>query len=193
MSIILMVVFMLLFIGLSFATTILTAVWIYKDAKKRDMDAVLWTLLVVFIPSYIGIIIYFISRQKQKLYACPRCGAEVKEDYSACPTCSLQLKRQCPQCGLACEEGWHNCPGCSCELEPMMYPMAKPQEKKDHLIRNIVILIVANIVAFIAFYASFFAFAIDNADIYTDDFDMPYIEEYDEFDIYPGSMEFDIK
>ncbi len=192
LSTIFMIVFFVLIFVLSLATTILTAVWIYKDAKKRDMDAVMWTLLAVLIPSYIGVIIYLVTRYKQKIYVCPRCGSDVKEEYTVCPTCTLQLKRQCPQCGLACEEMWHNCPRCSAPLEPMMYPLAKPQEKKDHLIRNIVLLIVANVVALVGFYISMFAFAFDNAEFYSDEFQMPYIEEYDEFDIYPGSIELDI-
>ncbi|MBE6755075.1 MAG: zinc ribbon domain-containing protein [Ruminococcaceae bacterium] len=193
-AVIVMILLFLLIFGLGVTTTVLTAVWVYKDAKKRNMDAIMWTLLAVLIPSYIGLIIYLVSRQKEKLYVCPRCGGDVKTDYAVCPTCTLPLRRQCPQCGLACEETWHNCPRCSAVLEPMMYPMAKPQEKKDHLVRNIVLLIVANIVAVIALYASIFAFAFNNPEVfYEDEFNMPYTEEYDEFDIYPGSFDFDVK
>lgn len=193
-AVIIMIFLFLLIFGLGVTTTVLTAVWVYKDAKKRNMDAVMWTVLAVLIPSYIGLIIYLVSRQKEKLYVCPRCGGDVKTDYAVCPTCTLPLRRQCPQCGLACEETWHNCPRCSAELEPMMYPLAKPQEKKDHLVRNIVLLIVANIVAVIALYASIFAFALNNPEaFYEEEFNMPYTEEYDEFDIYPGNFEFDVK
>ncbi len=192
MSIVFMMIFLFLFFALSIASTILLAVWIYKDAKKRNMDAAVWTLLVVFVPSYIGVIAYFISREKHKIYACPRCGGVLNEDYAVCPTCTLPLKRQCPQCGLNCEETWHNCPRCSHELEPMMYPFAKPQVKKDHLIRNVVLLILATIVAFIGMYVSMFAFMI-TSDEFTVESDMPFIQEYDDYEIYPGNIEFDIK
>lgn len=191
MSVVIMVLLLGLVFVLAIASTILIAVWVYKDAKKRNMDAVMWTVLAVLIPSYIGLIIYLVSRQKQKLYACPRCGGEVKENFTVCPTCTLQLKRQCPQCGLACEDAWRSCPRCSAELEPLMYPLVKPQEKKDHLVRNIVLLIVANIVAIIAFYISLFAFAFNNPEVFYEyEFTSPYTEEYDEFGIYPGSFDY---
>lgn len=185
----LVILLMFLFVVLSIVTTILIGVWIYKDAKKRDMDATLWTLLAILIPSYIGVIVYFASRDKEKLYVCPRCGGKVKKDYAVCPTCSLPLKRQCQQCGLPCETTWHNCPRCSSQLEPLAYPLAKPVEQKDHLIRNIVLLVVANIVAFIGLFAGTVAFVFNNADVVIDDFPFPYIEGFDDYEIYPGSIE----
>ncbi len=188
-SVILMVVFMFAFLILSLVSTILIAVWIYRDAKKRNMDATLWTLLVIFIPSYIGIIVYLVSRNKEKIYVCPRCGASVKTEYTICPECSLQLKRQCQQCGLPCEETWHNCPRCSSQLEPIAYPMSKPQEHKDHLVRNIVLLIVANIVAAIGIYASMFAFMFQNPEFLVEINDTPFVEAYDEYEFFSGELE----
>ena len=38
------------------------AVWVYKDAKKRDMNAVVW-LLIVLLSGCIGCIIYLIVRE----------------------------------------------------------------------------------------------------------------------------------
>ncbi|TKJ25081.1 MAG: hypothetical protein CEE42_08590 [Promethearchaeota archaeon Loki_b31] len=38
------------------------AVWVYNDAKKRDMNAAVW-LLIVLITSCIGYIIYLIVRE----------------------------------------------------------------------------------------------------------------------------------
>ena len=37
------------------------AVWVYKDAKKRDMNAAVW-LLIVLLSGCIGCIIYLIVR-----------------------------------------------------------------------------------------------------------------------------------
>lgn len=39
------------------------AVWVYNDAKKRDMNAVVW-LLIVLLTSFIGCIIYLMVREK---------------------------------------------------------------------------------------------------------------------------------
>lgn len=38
------------------------AVWVYKDAKKRDMNAAVW-LLIVLVSGCIGCIIYLIVRE----------------------------------------------------------------------------------------------------------------------------------
>ena len=52
--IIVLIIFWVVAIGL--------AVWVYKDAKKRDMNAVAW-LLIVLLTSFIGYIIYLIVRE----------------------------------------------------------------------------------------------------------------------------------
>ncbi len=38
------------------------AVWVYNDAKRRNMDATMW-LLIVLLTSCIGCIIYLIVRE----------------------------------------------------------------------------------------------------------------------------------
>ena len=42
--------------------SIAIAVWVYNDAKKRDMNAVVW-LLIVLLTSFIGCITYLIVRE----------------------------------------------------------------------------------------------------------------------------------
>ncbi|GAJ24816.1 unnamed protein product [marine sediment metagenome] len=42
--------------------SIAIAVWVYNDAKRRDMNAVVW-LLIVLLTSFIGCIIYLIVRE----------------------------------------------------------------------------------------------------------------------------------
>ena len=44
-----------------FVIAILVAVWVYKDAKKRDMNAAVW-LLIVLVTGCIGCIIYLVVR-----------------------------------------------------------------------------------------------------------------------------------
>ena len=53
----LILVFSIVFLILGIAL----AVWVYKDAKKRDMNAAVW-LLVVLLTGCIGCIIYLIVR-----------------------------------------------------------------------------------------------------------------------------------
>ena len=52
--IITLIIFWIVAIGL--------AVWVYKDGKKRDMNAVVW-LLIVLLSGCIGCIIYLIVRE----------------------------------------------------------------------------------------------------------------------------------
>jgi len=45
-----------------YVISILIAVWVYKDAKKRDMNATVW-LLIVLLTGCIGCIIYLVVRE----------------------------------------------------------------------------------------------------------------------------------
>ena len=44
-----------------FIIAIIVAIWVYKDAKKRDMNAAVW-LLIVLVTGCIGCIIYLVVR-----------------------------------------------------------------------------------------------------------------------------------
>jgi len=45
----------------SLIISLLIAIWVYKDAKKRDMNATMW-LLIVLLTGCIGCIIYLVVR-----------------------------------------------------------------------------------------------------------------------------------
>src|SRR5215831_16663734 len=47
--------------------------YVYGDAKRRQMRYVMWTLLAIFIPNGIGMILYFILRDPLP-EPCPGCG-----------------------------------------------------------------------------------------------------------------------
>jgi TctA family transporter len=59
----------LLIIGL-IAVWILLAMWVYRDAKKRGMEATLW-LLVVLLTGFIGLIVYLIVRRDHPIQQQP--------------------------------------------------------------------------------------------------------------------------
>ncbi|QSF45041.1 PLDc N-terminal domain-containing protein [Paenibacillus tianjinensis] len=66
------------------ALNALIAVFIYKDASKRNMNAWLWMLAVIYIPNFIGLLIYLFARRqhhslsetepRNKPIQCPHCG-----------------------------------------------------------------------------------------------------------------------
>lgn len=41
---------------------VLIGVWVYRDAKRRNMDAILW-LIVVLVGNLVGFIVYLIIRK----------------------------------------------------------------------------------------------------------------------------------
>ncbi len=52
----------IIIIVIIYVIAIFIAVWVYNDAKKRDMNAAVW-LLIVLLTSCIGCIIYLIVRE----------------------------------------------------------------------------------------------------------------------------------
>ncbi len=52
---------LIIFVIVFFVIGLLIAIWVYKDAKKRDMNAAVW-LLIVLLTNCIGCIIYLVVR-----------------------------------------------------------------------------------------------------------------------------------
>ena len=100
-----------LFVPLVFAVYILVIGYIYGDSKRRLMRPWLWTLLAIFIPNAIGMILYFFLRDPLPFY-CSICGASAKSAYTFCPNCAAPLRPTCARCGRAMDRGWAHCPHC---------------------------------------------------------------------------------
>jgi RNA polymerase subunit RPABC4/transcription elongation factor Spt4 len=103
--------------GIVPAIWVLLIGYVYADAKRRGMRHVMWTLLAIFIPDAIGIIIYFILRDPL-MKPCPGCSQVLKSGYTFCPYCGASLLPTCPNCGRSVELGWANCPSCGTKLPP---------------------------------------------------------------------------
>ena len=104
--------------GLFFAAFLLMLGYVNRDAKRRGMNSLLWTLLVVVLsPGYVGIgfIIYFLIREPLP-YPCPRCSQPVGPRFNFCPNCKCDLHPSCPNCKHEIAETDKYCPYCSHEL-----------------------------------------------------------------------------
>jgi len=101
--------------GLFLALYALLIGYVYADAKRRGMRYVMWTLLAIFIPDAIGVILYFILRDPL-MKPCPGCSQVLKSGYTFCPHCGTSLLPTCPNCGRSVELGWANCPSCGTKL-----------------------------------------------------------------------------
>jgi len=94
------------------AVPAMIGIYVYRDSKHREMNQVLWVLLSVFAPGYIGFIIYLLVRNQYANLNCPVCGKGVREGFSVCPYCGAPLKITCTKCGYPLEGGWERCPCC---------------------------------------------------------------------------------
>jgi len=92
--------------------------YVYRDAKRRDMNPILWTLLVLILsPAYmfIGLIIYLLVREPLP-YNCPQCATTVNARFNFCPNCKYNLHPACPQCQREVSDDDKFCPFCATEL-----------------------------------------------------------------------------
>ncbi len=82
---------------------IFVIVWVYRDAERRDMNGVLWALLVL-LGNIIGLLIYLIVRSDgipalkadHETQACPSCQKEVDASFVFCPYCAARTYRKSP-------------------------------------------------------------------------------------------------
>jgi hypothetical protein len=115
--------FLLSLLGVAFlGAYVLLVGYVYGDARRRGMNHVLWTLLAIFIPNAIGIILYFILRDPLPV-PCPSCGTPAKKGHAFCAGCGTAVRTACPQCRQPVEAGWRNCARCGALLGP---PAAAP-------------------------------------------------------------------
>ncbi len=101
--------------GLLLAILVLLIGYINADARRRGMRYIMWTLLAIFIPNSIGIILYFVMRDPL-LARCPKCGAQGRANFAFCPQCGSQLAPACPICKRTVESAWHSCAYCGAAL-----------------------------------------------------------------------------
>lgn len=135
---------------------VLIGVYVYRDAKSRGMNAVLWTLIALLAPTLIGLLIYLLVRGSYSNLRCARCGAPVTVQYVSCPQCGARLRATCPGCAAPVEPGWKVCPRCAAPLPEQPEDLCTPVRKQDRVLPKIllavilipVLLIVAALLAF---------------------------------------------
>ena len=107
--------------GLAGICYLLLIGYINRDAKRRGMSPLLWTIIVIFIPNALGIILYFILRQSLR-GACPQCGYAVQTGFNFCPRCNYKLSPNCPQCQRPVGINDVYCPYCGASLHHQAPP-----------------------------------------------------------------------
>ena len=89
--------------------------YVYGDARRRCMRYAMWTLLAIFIPNGIGVILYFILRDPIPGY-CSKCGSRAQQGHAFCPGCGAGILPACAQCHRAGQPGWSHCAWCGAKL-----------------------------------------------------------------------------
>jgi RNA polymerase subunit RPABC4/transcription elongation factor Spt4 len=111
--------------GISIIPAVFTLLvgYVNGDAKRRGMRRALWTLIALFVPNGIGIILYFFMREPI-LEPCRKCATLVRSNFAFCPNCGTQLGPACPNCRHPVEPGWKSCAFCGANLTnaPAMSP-----------------------------------------------------------------------
>jgi RNA polymerase subunit RPABC4/transcription elongation factor Spt4 len=100
-----------LLLGLVVGTFIAFLGYINRDAKRRGMSPLLWTLVALLIPNALGILLYFVLRQPVQ-NPCAKCGNAVQPGFNFCPRCSHKLNPSCPQCQRVIGSNDVYCPYC---------------------------------------------------------------------------------
>ncbi|MDE6759545.1 MAG: zinc ribbon domain-containing protein [Lachnospiraceae bacterium] len=73
------------------ALTVLLGIWTYRDAENKGMIGVLWTAVVILVPSFIGLIIYLIVRMDHNKVTCSNCNMSVDAKNRYCSNCGVEL------------------------------------------------------------------------------------------------------
>jgi RNA polymerase subunit RPABC4/transcription elongation factor Spt4 len=102
-------------LGAVAACYVLLIGYINRDAGRRRMSRVSWTLLAIFIPNALGIVLYFILR-KPRMANCSQCGAVVEHGSSFCPQCRYRLAPSCRQCQRSVNASDKFCPFCGTDI-----------------------------------------------------------------------------
>ena len=109
-------VFLASLLGAAFlGAFVLLVGYVFADARRRGMNHVLWTLLAIFIPNAIGVILYFLLRDAIPV-PCPSCGALARKGHGYCAACGAAVRAACPQCRQPVELAWRNCASCGASL-----------------------------------------------------------------------------
>jgi hypothetical protein len=124
---------------------IIVLFWVYRDAERRGMNGVLWTLLV-FIGNLVGLIIYLIVRNESRTAPGPAApSAKSAASATSATTRSLSATEStgpapnpaapessfppsCPKCGKPADPKYAFCPYCGENLRPVCPSCGKPVE-----------------------------------------------------------------
>ena len=142
-------IFILVVLVALLTVPVLIGVYVYRDSRRRGMNAALWTLIAVAAPALIGFIIYLLIRGSCPDLQCPQCAGSVTEQYTVCPHCGAKLRPACPNCAFPVETDWIVCPKCAAPLDGTDMHYTPPLRQRDRSLSKILVAIIVVPVALI--------------------------------------------
>jgi Double zinc ribbon len=101
--------------GIGIAVFVLLVGYVWADAGRRGMNPLGWTLIAIFVPGAVGLILYFLLRDPVPV-PCPSCRTPVAKGLAFCSSCGAPVRRACPQCRQPVEPTWTHCGRCGAAL-----------------------------------------------------------------------------
>ena len=108
--------------GTALGCCVMLIAYINRDAARRGMSPLAWTLLAIFVPNALGIVLYFVLR-KPRIATCPQCGNALQPGFNFCPRCDYKLSPNCPQCQRVVGVNDVYCPYCGTSLRDQAAPV----------------------------------------------------------------------
>src|SRR5271157_4031864 len=119
---------LILLVAILLSATLFMFGYVYRDASRRGMNPVLWTIVVLILsPGYgiLGLVIYLLVREPLP-YACPQCATSVSARFNFCPNCKTNLHPACSHCQREVSDTDRFCPYCGNDLAPAKSQSAPP-------------------------------------------------------------------
>lgn len=82
---------MMVAMGLILISSILMAIWVYKDAKAHGENGFLWLVIVIVVPNALGLVLYLLLVKREEKKICPACGSYNPLNASHCGQCGGSL------------------------------------------------------------------------------------------------------
>lgn len=106
------------FIG-AIAIGILSAIWIFRDARSRDYNPLIWAIICIFLAFTVNalaplvvVAVYLFLRPRGELLTCPHCCKRYVRNLAFCPHCGKPVKKECLKCHDLMELDQDACPHC---------------------------------------------------------------------------------
>ncbi len=93
---------------------VLVALWVYQNALRSRLYAVLWGLIAL-LTNLAGLIVYLLYKRGN--VTCPACGASQSRLHVYCTGCGAKLGRTCPSCGAQIGRRDAYCHGCGAKAD----------------------------------------------------------------------------